>query len=56
VVRVAYLASPGEDGVLFKLIEGADLHAMIAAGITEIAGLGGSDRVTEIDLNQAEQR
>lgn len=32
------------------------MHAMIAAGITEIAGRGGSDRVTEIDLNQAEQR
>ena len=32
------------------------MDATIAAGITEIAGWGGSDRVTEIDLNQAEQR
>ncbi len=27
---------------------------MIAAGITEIAGWGGSDSVTEIDLSQVE--
>ena len=32
------------------------MHAMIEPGITEIAGWGGSDRVTGIDLNQAEQR
>lgn len=31
------------------------MDEMIAAGTTEVAGWGGSDRVTGVDFNQAEQ-
>ena len=49
-VRVAYLESPGEDGVLYELIEGAGMREMIAAGIAASANWDGSDPVNQIDL------
>lgn len=54
-VRVAYLESPGEDGVLYELIEGAGMREMIAAGIAASAQWDGRNPVTEIDLGASGQ-
>ena len=50
VVRVTYLENPGEDGVLYELIEGAGMREMIAAGIIAAAQWDGRASVTEINL------
>lgn len=55
-VRVAYLESPGEDGVLYELIEGAAMREMIAAGIAATAAWDGRDPITEIDLGEGGTR
>ncbi len=49
-VRVAYLEHPGEPGILYELIEGAGMRAMIDAGIAAAAGWDGTDPIVEIDL------
>lgn len=49
-VRVAYLESPGEQGVLYELIEGQGMREMIAAGVAASAQWDGTDPVNEIDL------
>lgn len=49
-VRVAYLESPGEAGVLYELIEGAGMREMIAVGVAATAAWDGRDPITEIDL------
>jgi methylmalonyl-CoA/ethylmalonyl-CoA epimerase len=54
VVRVAYLCAPEEPDVLYELIEGADMRAMIDAGIAATAVWDGSNPITEIDLSTAE--
>jgi methylmalonyl-CoA/ethylmalonyl-CoA epimerase len=54
-VRVAYLESPGEEGVLYELIEGAGMREMIAAGIAASAQWDGRNPVTEIDLQETGQ-
>ena len=48
--NVAYLESPGEDGILYELIEGAQMRQMISAGIIATKTWDGSNPVTEIDL------
>lgn len=49
-VRVAYLESPGEEGVRYEFIEGAGMRQMIAVGVAASAQWDGSNPVTEIDL------
>lgn len=50
--RVAYLRVPGEPGLLFEFICGADMRAMCEAGIAAARNWDGSDPVTPIDLSQ----
>ena len=48
--NVAYLESPGEAGILYELIEGAQMREMMRAGIAATAAWNGTDPNTEIDL------
>lgn len=48
--RVAYLEIPGQAGVLYELIEGAGMRAMIDAGIAASRVWDGTDPVTVIDM------
>jgi methylmalonyl-CoA/ethylmalonyl-CoA epimerase len=50
-VRVAYLNSPVEPEILYELIEGADMRAMIDAGIVATADWDGTDAIMEIDMS-----
>lgn len=52
-VRVAYLSAPHEPDVLYELIEGADMRAMIDAGIAATAAWDGSNPITEINMAAA---
>jgi methylmalonyl-CoA/ethylmalonyl-CoA epimerase len=49
-VRVAYLEHPAEPDILYELIEGADMRAMIDAGIAATAGWDGAHPIVEIDM------
>jgi methylmalonyl-CoA/ethylmalonyl-CoA epimerase len=49
-VRVAYLEHPAEPEILYELIEGADMRAMIDAGIAATAGWDGADPIVEIAM------
>jgi methylmalonyl-CoA/ethylmalonyl-CoA epimerase len=52
-VRVAYLNSLTEPEILYELIEGADMRAMIDAGIAATADWNGTYPITEIDMSGA---
>jgi|TARA_R100000501_G_scaffold17919_1_gene34972 catechol 2,3-dioxygenase-like lactoylglutathione lyase family enzyme len=52
-VQVAYMEDPDEPNVLFELIEGKEMRAMIDAGIAETKAWSGGDPIREIDMNAA---
>jgi catechol 2,3-dioxygenase-like lactoylglutathione lyase family enzyme len=54
-VRVAYLDHPAEPGVLYELIEGAGMRAMMDAGIAATVLGADRDAVVEIDMHAGGQ-
>ena len=50
-VRVAYLEHPDEPEILYELIEGEQMRAMMDAGIAATAAWDGRNPVMEIDMS-----